>query len=43
VAQALAHELERAELETYLAALAADHGAVPKAALAAARRAWPKR
>lgn len=43
VARALAHEMERVELEAYLEALETERGPVPKANLAAARRAWPKR
>lgn len=43
VAQALAHELEREQLGTFLSELEQDSGPVPKRALAAARRAWPKR
>jgi hypothetical protein len=43
VAQALSHEMERAELEGYLETLEAEHGPVPKTNLAAARKAWPKR
>jgi hypothetical protein len=43
VAQAVAHELEREQLGTFLAELDKRHGAVSMSTLAAARRAWPKR
>ena len=43
VARAMAHELEREQLGTFLAELDAAHGPVSKSALAKARRAWPKR
>ena len=43
VARALAHELEREQLGTFLAELDATNGPVSKAALSKARRAWPKR
>jgi hypothetical protein len=43
VARALAHELEREKLGTFLAELEAVHGPVSKSALAKARRVWPKR
>jgi hypothetical protein len=39
----MAHELEREQLGAFLAELDAAHGPVSKAALAKARRAWPKR
>jgi hypothetical protein len=39
----MAHELEREQLGTFLAELDAANGPVSKAALAKARRAWPKR
>jgi hypothetical protein len=42
-AQAAAHELERQQLGEFIAELTQIHGAPSKAALAAARRAWPKR
>ncbi len=42
VAQALAHELEHAQLGTFLRELDAEHGPVPEEALEAARRAWPR-
>lgn len=43
VARAIAHELEREQLGTFLDELDQIHGAPAKAALAKARRAWPKR
>jgi hypothetical protein len=43
VARALAHELEREHLGAFLDELDRTQGAVPKAELARARRAWPKR
>jgi hypothetical protein len=43
VARAMAHELEREQLGTLLSELAEAHGAPSESALAAARRAWPKR
>ena len=43
VARAISHELEREQLGSFLAELEDEHGAVPKADLARARRAWPKR
>ncbi len=43
VARAIAHELEREQLGVFLDELDQKHGPVPKAALAKARRAWPKR
>lgn len=42
VAQALAHELEREQLGSLLEELDADLGQVSNAALARARKAWPK-
>ena len=42
VAQALAHELEREQLGGFLDELDRGHGPVSNAALARARRAWPK-
>jgi len=42
-AQAAAHELEREQLGAFIAELEEVHGPPSKAALAAARRAWPKR
>ena len=43
VARALAHELEREQLGTFLAELDDTAGPVKKSELAKARRAWPKR
>jgi post-segregation antitoxin (ccd killing protein) len=43
VAQALAHELEREQLGSFLEEMDDELGAVSKAALASARKAWPKR
>ncbi len=43
VARALVHELEREQLGSFLRELDETHGPVPKASLAAARKAWPKR
>jgi hypothetical protein len=43
VARAMAHELEREQLRGFLDELDEIHGPVPKAELASARRAWPKR
>ena len=43
VARALAHELEREQLGSFLAELDTKHGPVSKADLSSARRAWPKR
>jgi hypothetical protein len=43
VAQALAHELEREQLGSFLEEMDAVRGPVSKAELAKARRAWPKR
>lgn len=43
VARAIAHELEREQLGSFLDELDRMHGAVSKAELARARRAWPKR
>jgi hypothetical protein len=43
VARALAHELEREQLQSFLKELDDLHGPVPRETLARARRAWPKR
>jgi hypothetical protein len=43
VARAIAHELEREQLGTFLAELEQQLGPVSKAELSRARRAWPKR
>ena len=43
VARAIAHELEREQLGTFLAELQQKLGPVSKAELSRARRAWPKR
>lgn len=43
VAQALAHELEREQLGSFLEELDRELGEVSKASLARARKAWPKR
>lgn len=43
VARAIAHELEREQLGEFLHELDEELGPVSKAALAGARRAWPKR
>lgn len=43
VARAIEHELEREQLGAYLHELEDEHGPVPRASLAAVRRAWPKR
>ena len=43
VARAMAHELEREQLRGFLDELDEIYGPVPKAELANARRAWPKR
>jgi hypothetical protein len=43
VAQALAHELEREQLGSFLAEMDAARGPVSSAEVAKARRAWPKR
>jgi hypothetical protein len=43
VARAMRHELEREQLESYLAELDEELGPVPKRTLAAARAVWPKR
>jgi hypothetical protein len=43
VARAMARELEREQLGSFLAELDKAHGPVSKAALGEARRAWPKR
>jgi hypothetical protein len=43
VAQALAHELEREQLGSFLEELDADLGPVSKSSLATARKSWPKR
>lgn len=43
VAQAVAHELERQQLGSFLVELERKVGPVSASALAAARRAWPKR
>jgi hypothetical protein len=43
VARAIAHELEREQLGAFLADLDREQGPLSKAALANARRAWPKR
>ena len=43
VARAVAHELEREQLGSFLAELDQLHGPVSKATLASAKRAWPKR
>ena len=43
VAQALAHELEREQLGSFLAEMDDARGPVSKAEVARARRAWPKR
>jgi hypothetical protein len=42
VARAIAHELEREQLGELLAELDEKRGPVSKAALARARKAWPK-
>lgn len=42
-AQAAAHELERQQLGAFIAELTQLNGPPSKAAVAAARRAWPKR
>lgn len=42
VARAIAHELEREQLQGFLDELERDHGPVSKAALSAARKSWPK-
>ncbi len=42
-AQAVAHELEREQLGSFIAELDQLNGRPSKAALAAAKRAWPKR
>lgn len=43
VARAIAHELEREQLGSFLAELDRDLGPVSKVEIARARRAWPKR
>jgi hypothetical protein len=43
VARAIAHELEREQLGALLDELNRELGPVSKAALASARRSWPKR
>jgi hypothetical protein len=43
VARAMAHELEREQLASYLAEMDRDLGSVPKKVLALARSAWPER
>jgi hypothetical protein len=43
VARAIAHELEREQLSTFLAELEHKLGPVSNAELSRARRAWPKR
>jgi Arc/MetJ family transcription regulator len=43
VARAMAHELEREQLGSYLAELERELGPVPKKVLALARAAWPQR
>jgi hypothetical protein len=43
VARAIAHELERDQLGSFLAELEGKLGPVSKAELSRARRAWPKR
>ncbi len=43
VARAMAHELEREQLGTFLTELNDTNGPVDKSALAKARRVWPKR
>lgn len=43
VARALAHELEREQLGSFLDELEGELGPVSRSALAKARRAWPKR
>ena len=43
VARAVAHELEREELQSFLGELDKIHGSVSSAELTKARRAWPKR
>lgn len=42
VARAIEHELEREQLGVFLDELEQEHDPVSKAALAAARRSWPK-
>lgn len=43
VARAMAHELEREQLGSYLAELDGELGPISRKAIAHARRAWPKR
>jgi hypothetical protein len=43
VARAMAHELEREQLGSYLAEMEKELGPVPKKALSAARAAWSGR
>jgi hypothetical protein len=43
VARAISHELEREQLGAFLAELEEKYGPPSKAAMAEARRAWPKR
>ena len=43
VARAMAHELEREQLGSYLAKMDRELGSVPKKVLALARAAWPER
>ncbi|MBI4952902.1 MAG: hypothetical protein HY908_12785 [Myxococcales bacterium] len=43
VARAIAHELEREQLGSFLAELEQELGPVSRSALAGARKAWPKR
>ena len=43
VARAMAHELEREQLGSYLAEMEKDLGPVPKRVLAPARAAWRER
>ena len=43
VARAMAHELEREQLGSYLTEMDRDLGSVPRKVLALARAAWPER
>ena len=43
VARAVAHELEREQLGAFLGEMERELGPIPPDALAAAKRAWPKR
>jgi hypothetical protein len=43
VARAMAHELEREQLGSYLAEMERDFGPVPAKVLSVARAAWPER